>query len=107
MTEPLFRTTPVAVSGPWQIGLRTLFVLMALISVLLMIMGMVGLVWSIVLLWFLLLVSAHVVGNSWGKHDRQTAPVAPTIDSEVGVHRPAPLAADPAAVRLRQKAVFH
>ncbi len=107
MTEPLFRTTPVKLSAPWQFGLRTMFVLMASASLLFLIMGWVGLVWSGVLLWFLLLVTAHVVGNSWGKrglpHSAQET--AETIAAHANL--PAPQAADPAAVRLRQQAVFY
>ena len=108
MTEPIFRTTPVTIAGPWQFGLRTMFVLMASISVLLLIMGLVGLIWSGVLVWFLLLVAAHVVGNSWSKRDRtHTAQQVLADAAAVSTDRPAPLAADPAAVRLRQPAVFY
>lgn len=107
MTEPIFRTTPVTVSRPWQFGLRTMFLLMASVSVLLMIMGLVGIVWSSVLVWFLLLVSAHVVGNSWGKRERAHAAGRGDSERIEHVDRPAPLEADPAAVRLRQPAVFY
>lgn len=107
MTEPLFRTTPVSIAPRWQFGLRTMFLLMAPVSVLLLIMGLVGLVWSEVLVWFLLLVTAHVIGNSWGKRDLAHCAKETAETAAAHSNRPAPLEADPAAVRLRQQAIFY
>lgn len=39
---------------------------MACLSVLFSVMSLVGPMWSTILVWFLVLVAAHVVGNSWG-----------------------------------------
>ena len=107
MTEPIFHTTPVGTGSPWQFGLRTVFFLMTSVSVLLLIMGLVGLVWSGVLVWFLLLVAAHVVGNSWSKRELARSGHQDILEAaELHAYRPAPLAADPGAVCLRQPAVF-
>ena len=43
-----------------------MFAAIALLSVLFTVMGAVGMVWSVVLVWFLLLGVAHVVANAWG-----------------------------------------
>lgn len=51
---------------PFQFGLRAMFVGTALVSVLFAIMGVVGPVGSTFLVWFLLLVAAHVSGAVWG-----------------------------------------
>ena len=52
--------------APFQFGLRAMFVGVALLSVLFAIMGIVGPVWSTFIVWFLLLLAAHVSGNVWG-----------------------------------------
>lgn len=68
-----------------------MFVGTALVSVLFAIMGVVGPVWSTFLVWFLLLVAAHVSGAVWGtrkalrriendEHDRR-APGWPSSDA--------------------------
>jgi hypothetical protein len=49
-----------------QFSLRTLLLLMAAASVLFAVMAAVGARWSAVLVWFLVLISLHVVGNFWG-----------------------------------------
>ncbi|MBL9122429.1 MAG: hypothetical protein JNG90_02275 [Planctomycetaceae bacterium] len=102
---------PGRAASPWQFGLRTLLLLMASISVLLLVLGIIGLAWSVVVIWFLLLVAAHVAGNSWLSHERarrggQSAEARP-VDPASAPRPPAPLAADPEQVRLRQPAVFH
>jgi hypothetical protein len=51
---------------PFQFGLRALLLAMACLSVLFSVMSLVGPMWSTILVWFLVLVAAHVVGNSWG-----------------------------------------
>lgn len=64
---------PVATPGdaaepprPFQFGLRTMFAGVAMLSALFALMGAVGMVWSVILVWFLLLVVAHVTANAWG-----------------------------------------
>lgn len=103
MTKPLFRRR-TSLANPWQFGLRAMLAMMASASVLLLVMGLVGLQWSLVLLWFLLLIAGHVVGNSWGSHQRQLQTPRPAV--RTSVNDPPPLAADPLAVRLRHQAIF-
>ena len=62
---------------PFQFGLRTLFVGIALLGVLLAIMVHLEPIWSLALVWSLLLVAAHVAGNVWGT--RSSARVAVVI----------------------------
>src|SRR5687767_7600124 len=56
-----------------QFSLRSLLLAVGLCSVLLAVMNLVGALWSTALVWFLLLVAAHVFGNAWGTRSR-TAP---------------------------------
>jgi hypothetical protein len=82
---------------------------MASVSVLFLVMSWVGPVWSLVLVWLLLLVFAHVFGNAWGTRARQRNDSKSFVEVDVvepRQARPAPLAADPSAVRLRHTAVF-
>lgn len=58
---------------PLQFGLRTLFAAVACLGVLFTVMGMVGPVWSTILVWFLLLVLAHMIANCWGSQGWRTA----------------------------------
>lgn len=61
---------------PFQYGLRTMFAGVALLSVLFAVMDAVGIVWSVVLVWFLLLAVAHVTANAWGtKTGRRVVPM--------------------------------
>lgn len=54
------------VRTPFQFRLRTLLLAVALFSALFAVMDIVGALWSVVLVWFLLLVGAHVAANAWG-----------------------------------------
>jgi hypothetical protein len=51
---------------PFQFHLRTLLAMVAMLGVLLAIMGQIGVVWSVVLVWLVLLIAAHVIGNAFG-----------------------------------------
>ncbi|HUY89005.1 MAG TPA: hypothetical protein VMV10_09745 [Pirellulales bacterium] len=51
---------------PFQYGLRALFLTMACLSALFATMGIVGPMWSTILVWFLVLALAHVIANRWG-----------------------------------------
>ena len=53
---------------PFQFRLRSMLMLVAALSGLLAIMQLIGAVWSAILVWFLLLVLAHVTANFWGTH---------------------------------------
>lgn len=46
--------------------MRALLLAMACLSVLFTVMSLVGPMWSTILVWFLVLAAAHVVGNCWG-----------------------------------------
>jgi hypothetical protein len=84
-------------------------VLFASLSLLFLVMGTVGLLWSLVLLLFMLLAAAHVIGNSFSTRlRRQSAENSRVelLDRMPASSRPRPLAADPAAVRLRHQAAF-
>ncbi|HEV7221218.1 MAG TPA: hypothetical protein VGN42_00855 [Pirellulales bacterium] len=60
---------------PLQFGLRTMFAVVACLGALFGVMGMVGPVWSTILVWFLLLALAHVIANCWGSRGWRTAAV--------------------------------
>lgn len=95
--------------APWQFGLRTLLLLMASMSLLFLVMGTVGLVWSVALVWFLVLVAGHIIGNALGtRHPQHPVfePNGPSPLEPAPLSAPKPLAADPAAVRLRHKTSF-
>src|SRR5487761_1044477 len=53
-------------SSPFQFRLRTMLGVVAALSGLLAAMQFVGAVWSAILIWFLLLVIAHIMANFWG-----------------------------------------
>ncbi|HEX7450066.1 MAG TPA: hypothetical protein VF306_21075 [Pirellulales bacterium] len=89
---------------PFQFGLRTLFAAVALLSVLFAVMDAVGMVWSVVLVWFLLLAVAHVTANAWGTNTgRRLVPMsaddAEPSQSSLEPHRIVSLGD---AARLRQ-----
>jgi hypothetical protein len=58
---------------PLQFGLRALFAAVACLGVLFAVMGLVGPVWSTILVWFLLLVMAHMIANCWGSRGWRAA----------------------------------
>ncbi len=66
MTSPAPTSENNAASGPFQFGLRALFLATACLSALFAVMTFIGPMWSTVLIWFLLLASLHVVANAWG-----------------------------------------
>jgi hypothetical protein len=49
-----------------RFSLRALLLALAIVSVLFAVMSSIGLLWSVVLIWTLLLVAGHVLGNLWG-----------------------------------------
>lgn len=107
MPKPALGRDNPRLSAPWQFGLRTLLALIASLSVLFLVMGWLGPIWSLLLFWFLLLTAAHVVGNSWGTRSRHLPGIQEPLENALGdAPRPPPLAADPAGVRLRHQAVF-
>ena len=65
-----------------------MFVSVAMLSALFAVMGAVGMVWSVILVWFLLLVVAHVTANAWGT--RSGRRVAHVRSDEVAGDKPAP-----------------
>ncbi len=85
---------------PFQFGLRSLFIGIALLGMLLAIMVRLDPVWSAALAWMLLLVAAHVAGNFWGTRSRATRPPAPTADDTACAVANAPIEYAP-ATRLR------
>jgi hypothetical protein len=52
--------------APLQFRLRTIFWLMVAAGTLFAVMQLIGAVWSAILVWFLVLVLAHVTANFWG-----------------------------------------
>ena len=57
---------------PLQFGLRAMFAAVACLAVLFSVMGMIGPIWSTILVWFLLLALAHVIANCWGSRGWRT-----------------------------------
>jgi hypothetical protein len=57
---------PPTPQRPFQFGLRAMFIGVAVVSVVFAVMGAVGPAGSAFLAWFLLLLTAHVMGNAWG-----------------------------------------
>jgi len=97
---------------PPQFTLRTLLVFTAVVAVLLAVMNTIGAMWSLALVFLLVLAAAHVVGNSLGTKLREGAPrreVAPAAPS--AGRTPLPSAAVRSAVvaptRLREPARLH
>lgn len=91
-----------AAPRPFQFGLRTLFVATACFSALFAVMSFIGAVWSTILVWFLLLVLLHVVGNAWGSHRwRRDGQDASEMTEEGPPWRSGPPAEAP-ATRLRE-----
>jgi hypothetical protein len=60
---------------PLQFRLKTLFVVLSLLSVLFAVLTRVSLVWRVAVVWFALLVAAHVVANAMGTHAAASAPM--------------------------------
>jgi ABC-type xylose transport system permease subunit len=72
-TTPLNATTDEsrgAAEQPWQFRVRTTLIVLAAASVLFTILRMVGILWSVIVVWMLLLVAAHVIANAWGTRQR-------------------------------------
>ncbi len=67
---------------PFQYRLRTMFAAVAILSMLFAVMDAVGMVWSVVLVWFLLLAVAHVTANAWGSRTRERAVAVRTDDTQ-------------------------
>ncbi|HEX5445169.1 MAG TPA: hypothetical protein VFW87_15125 [Pirellulales bacterium] len=67
---------------PFQYRLRTMFAAVAILSMLFAVMDAVGMVWSVVLVWFLLLAVAHVTANAWGSKTSERAVAARTDDTQ-------------------------
>lgn len=91
--EPEPAATPADASAelarPFQFGLRSMFAGVAMLSALFAVMGAVGMVWSVILVWFLLLVVAHVTANAWGTRASRRGARSQTI--EVPGEGPAPI----------------
>ena len=91
-------------ASQFQFRLRTMLGLVAALCGLFAIMQFIGAVWSAILVWFLLLVIAHVTANFWGTR------VAPRVghqhldesEPEARVALPARPTGAPAAVRLSE-----
>lgn len=63
---------PLAPSPPrFQFGLKSLFLLTALAASLTALAGLISTVAMVAVVWFLLLVLAHVAGNAWGRQQHQ------------------------------------
>ena len=96
---------------PPQFRLRTMLIAVAVICVLLAVMVAVGMIWAMALLMFVLLIAAHVVGNSLGTqlrdHGSRVAVLAEreetrhTAESEP--NRPASRWQPPSAGRMQEK----
>ena len=72
-TTPLNATTDEsrgAGEQPWQFRVRTTLIVLVVASVLFTILRMVGILWSVIVVWILLLVAAHVIANAWGTRQR-------------------------------------
>jgi hypothetical protein len=72
-TTPLNATTDEsrgAGEQPWQFRVRTTLIVLVAASVLFTILRMVGILWSVIVVWMLLLVAAHVIANAWGTRQR-------------------------------------
>jgi hypothetical protein len=82
--------------NPLQFGTRTLLAGVAALAVLLVVLQQVGTIWAVVIVWFLILVAAHVAGNVRGslhaseppaEHPgsaaSEDAPARPGIDSPI------------------------
>jgi len=52
----------------WQFGTRALFGGVTACALLLLVLQRVGLMWSVFIVWFLILAAAHVVANAFGTH---------------------------------------
>jgi hypothetical protein len=63
---PRFDSGRPSPSRPWQFGLRTLLLAMAVCGAMFAFMSVAGPLWSVVLVWFALLIVAHVAANAWG-----------------------------------------
>jgi hypothetical protein len=105
---------PDATLKPPQFTLRTLLILMAVVAVLLGVMSAVGSMWSLGVLFVLLLVAGHVAGNSLGTKLRSGAPtreaaVQRTPTQPPGAMRPRATGATPLAMprRLREPTRLH
>ena len=90
---------------PFQFGLRSMFAGVAVLSVLFAVMGALGMVWSVILVWFLLLVVAHVTANAWGtragRRGARSQPVDVPDERLVPLRHPGHLTFEGAA-RLRE-----
>ena len=75
---------PQAVRRPLQFGLRGLFVAMACLSALFATMGVVGPMWSTILVWFLVLALAHATANRWGSQGWNLGDAAPPAELNDG-----------------------
>lgn len=87
---------PPAARRPLQFGLRGMFLAMACLSALFATMGIVGPMWSTVLVWFLVLALAHVVANRWGSQGWDFDNSPPAISGPADLAPPLAAPAPPA-----------
>ena len=52
--------------SPWQFGLRDLMLLIVAASLLFYVMGRLGTLWSVAIVWLLVLAGGHMFANAWG-----------------------------------------
>lgn len=85
--------------------LRTLLLGMTLLSVLFALMTVLGTVYSVILIWSLLLVAAHVAANAWGTRQRRLDEAAFLADGKAVPRSSADAihAAIAPATRLRER----
>jgi hypothetical protein len=53
-------------AAPFQFGLRAMLLWVAALGALFAVLGKVGPVWQVVIVWFLVLAAVHVLANVWG-----------------------------------------
>lgn len=90
---------------PWQFGLRTLFIAMAVCGAGLAVISVAGTLWSVALIWFGVLIMAHVAANAWGSKIPSSREARLTEDASpsVGVTHAAVLESCGRATRLREQ----
>jgi len=83
VSDQLPAREPDATLRPPQFTLRTMMIVTLLVAVLVSVMTAVGTVWALGILFFVLLIAAHVVGNAVGTRLRDRATTRPEVAAEM------------------------
>ncbi len=92
--------------GAWQFSTRTLLSVVTACAVLLLVFQTVGPMWSMLIVWFLILGAAHVVANAFGSHQIADSARRTAAENATTSRRPGEVVRCAPATQLRDRRGF-